>query len=64
MSTKFSENIETFPLPNSRLSSATDMASYTLTKRNSVESGYQAYTAHSLSLTLKEFIPFSPCSLK
>ena len=29
MTTKFSENIETFPLPNSRLSSATDMASYT-----------------------------------
>ena len=29
MTTKFSENIETFALPNSRLSSATDMASYT-----------------------------------
>ena len=29
MTTKFSENIETFPLPKSRLSSATDMASYT-----------------------------------
>ena len=29
MTTKFSENIETFPLPYSRLSSATDMASNT-----------------------------------
>lgn len=29
MTTKFSENIEKFLLPNSKLSSATDMASYT-----------------------------------